>query len=309
MHKKDWLLALLLLLPVLTILIIFRFIPIVYAFIISFHKWGITGPSKFVWFSNYIKIFNDAVFWRSLGNTFYYTIFSVPMNFIFSLCLALLLNQKVKALGIFRTIYFLPVVTSIIAVSIVFKWIYHPRMGLLNYILSLFHLPTQVWLEEARGIFEMIFGSRFPVKGPSLALMSLIFMSVWKSLGYNVVIFLAGLQNIPDYYYDASKIDGANRWQTFWNVTFPLLSPVSFYVLLITTITSFQVFASVWMMTGPPPGGPLGTTNVVVYYLFENAFTYLRYGYASALAFILFIIIMSFTIIQKNFTEKKVYYD
>ena len=309
MHRRDWLVALLFLLPVIAVMLIFRFIPILYAFVISFYKWGITGPSKFIWFSNYIKIMHDAVFWHALGNTFYYSLFSVPLNFIIALFIAILLNQKVKALGVFRTIYFLPVVTSIIAVSIVFKWIYHPRMGLLNFALNFLHLPTQVWLEEPRGIFQMMTGGHFPIKGPSLALMSLVFMSVWKGLGYNVVIFLAGLQNIPDYYYDAARIDGANRWQLFWNVTFPLLSPVSFYVLLMSTIISFQVFAPVWMMTGPPPGGPLGTTNVVVYYLYENAFTYIRYGYASALAFVLFMIILTMTLVQRNVTEKKVYYE
>ncbi len=311
--KRKWFVPYLYVLPALGILIVFRFIPVIYAFVISFFNWGMAGPKGFVWLDNYIKLFKDPYFYRVLGNTFYYVLSVVPLNIIFSLLIAILLNQKIKGKGFFRTIYFLPVVTSIIAVSVVWKWLYHPRMGLINYLLSLVGIKPFMWLEEYRGIFTVLaerLGLHIPtwMGGPSLALFSLTIMSVWKGIGYNVVIFLAGLQAIPNHYYEAAKIDGANRWQRFRNITLPLLSPTTFYVLIMTTIISFQVFAPVWMMTGPPPGGPLGTTNVVVYYLYENAFNFLRYGYASAIAFILFIIILVLTILQKKL-EKKVHYE
>ena len=183
-------------------------------------------------------------------------------------------------------------------------------MGLANHLLTLVGLPPQHWLEEWRGIFEMLLGVELPgiLKGPSLALVSVMIMSIWKGLGYNVVIFLAGLQNIPKHYYEAAKIDGANSVQCFFNITLPMLSPTTFYVLIMTTITSFQVFAPVWMMTGPPPGAPLGTTNVLVYHLYDNAFNFSRYGYASAVAFVLFILVLGLTILQKVYGERMVHY-
>ncbi|MDY6787950.1 MAG: sugar ABC transporter permease, partial [candidate division WOR-3 bacterium] len=185
------------------------------------------------------------------------------------------------------------------------------RIGVANYFLQLIGLNPLQWLQEPRGIFEMMFQTELPLllKGPSLALFSLSIMTVWKSLGYNIIIFLAGLQNIPGHYYESASIDGANKWQSFRHITLPLLSPTTFYVLLMTTIMSFKVFAPVWMMTGPPPGGPLGTTNVIVYYLFDKAFNFLKYGYATAVAFILFVIILALTVIQKKYGERNVHYE
>jgi len=167
------------------------------------------------------------------------------------------------------------------------------------------------WLEEPRGIFELLTGHSLPMllKGPSLALFSLVLLSVWKSLGYNIVIFLAGLKNIPNVYYEAAKIDGAGPISTLFNVTLPLLSPTTFYVAIMTTITSFQVFAPVWLMTGPPPGGPLGTTSVIVYYLFQKGYEEYQVGYGSAIAFVFFILILTITVIQKTVLEKRVYYE
>ena len=313
MYKQKYIFfkALLFLAPALLIILIFRFFPILYAFRISFYDWGIAGAKGFVGLANYINIFKDPNFWQALNNTFWYVLTVVPGVIFFSLLSAILLNQKIRLRGFFRTAYFLPVVTSIIAISIIWKWIYHPRIGILNYFFTLLHISPLKWLEEPRGIFEMIFQTKLPLffKGPSLALFSLSIMAVWKSLGYNIIIFLAGLQNIPKHYYESASIDGASRWQVFRHITLPLLSPTTFYVLLMTTIISFQVFAPVWMMTGPPPGGPLGTTNVMVYYLFDKAFNFLKYGYSTAVAFVLFIIILALTIIQKKYGEKNVHYE
>ena len=299
------------LLPAFLIIFVFRFLPMIYAFRVSFYKWGMGGAEKFVALRNYSTILKDSSFWQAFGNTIYFSIGVVPTSLFISLFIAVLLHQKIKGVRFFRTIYFLPVITSVIAVSMVWKWIYHPQVGLANNILQLFGVKGFNWLSEWRGILQMFFAFlrvNFPIKGPSLALYSLIIVSVWKGLGYNIVLFLAGLENIPGQYYEAAKVDGATRWQVFRHITWPLLSPTTFFVLIMTTIVSFQMFAYVWMMTGPPAGGPLGTTNVLVYYLFDHAFNFSRYGYGTAVAFILFIIILILTLIQRKAVERKVFY-
>jgi len=285
--------------------------PILYAFRLGFYEWGIAGEGKFVGLENYRALFEDPFFWQSLLNTFYYVISSVPLSVIFSLFFALLLNRGTKGLGVFRTTYFLPVVTSVVAVSVVWKWLYDPSRGLFNYLLTRLGFSPLKWLEEPRGILELLIGKDLPLllEGPSLALFSITLMSVWKSLGYNVVIFLAGLKNISKEHYEAAKIDGAGRFAIFRNVTLPLLSPTTFYVTIMTTIVSFQVFAPVWTMTGPPPGGPLGKTTVIVYYLYQKGFEEYQVGYGSAIAFIFFLIVLSVTLIQKLYLEKRVYYE
>ncbi len=302
--------ALLYLIPTLIIIGLFRFYPVFFSIRSSLFKWGIGGPIDFTGFKNYLNLFTDKYFYQAFANTIWYAIFTVPLSLFISLFIAVLLNNKIKGIGIFRTVYFLPVVTSIVAISMIWKWIYHPNLGLANHILNLLHLPPQSWLSEWRGIFEMISGKKIPLllKGPSLALFSIIIMAVWKGLGYNIVIFLAGLQNIPKSHYEAATMDGAGGFTVFKHITWPLISPTTFYVLIMTTIVSFQVFAPVWLMTGPPAGGPLGTTNVLVYYLFDNAFNYSRYGYGSAISMFLFIVILTLTVIQKKVIEPRVQY-
>jgi len=309
---RNLALALLFLAPALILLLVFKVWPILLAFQTSFYAWGIAGPWGFVGLANYRLLLQDPFFWKAVWNTFLYTFMTVPLSLFTALAVALALNQGLRGLGLYRTIYFLPVITSIVAVSVVWKWLYHPDRGLFNYILSFLPgSPRLLWLEEHRGILELLTGLDLPwlLEGPSLALFSLVLMSVWKSLGYNVVIFLAGLKNIPEVYYDAARVDGAGRWHTFWNVTWPLLSPTTFYVLMMTTIVSFQVFAPVWTMTGPPPGGPLGTTNVVIYYLYQKGVEEYQVGYASAIAFLFFVFMISITLFQKLYLEKKVYYE
>lgn len=298
------------LLPALILLLTFKILPILISFIVSFFKWDMAGPSSFVGLSNYKSVLTDSSFWQASLNTFFYALGAVPLSILLSMFFSILLHSVTKGKTFFRVLYYLPVVTSIVAVSVVWKWVYNQRAGLLNAILSLFHIQGPNWLGEWRGIFELISGNSLPIviKGPSLALVSLIILSVWKSLGYNILIFLAGLQNIPKTYYEACEIDGANSWQKFRYITFPLLSPTTFYVFLMSTIISFQVFAPVWLMTGPPAGGPLGTTNVVVYYLYDKAFRFFHYGAASATAFILFAILLILTVLQRKFTEKRVFY-
>lgn len=310
---KSALTGFLYLTPALLILLIFRIIPIFFSVRISLYDWGMAGARQFLGLTNYLRVLQDPVFWQSLLNTFWYAIFSIPIMLILSLFLAIMLNQKIKGLGFYRTLYYLPVVTSIVAVSIVWKWLFNPERGLLNYLLSFIHVSTIRWLEDPRGIFTLIFNPlhiNLPtiLNGPSVALCSVILMSIWKGLGYNIVIFLAGLQNIPTAYYEAAKIDGAGRFRLFRNVTWPLLTPITFFILVMSTITAFEAFAQIWMMTGPPAGGPLGTTKVVMYYFYEQSFELWRLGYGASIAFFAFLIILALTILQRQFLEKRVTY-
>ncbi|MGQ9708406.1 MAG: carbohydrate ABC transporter permease [bacterium] len=311
--SKKTLAALVYLLPALVILIGFRFIPIILSVRMSLYDWGMAGPKEFVGLGNYIAVLKDPMFYRSLINTGWYVLFEVPTTLFLSLFIALLLNQQIRGLSIYRTIYYLPVVTSIVAVAVIWKWIFHPDRGLLKYLLSLVGITGIRWLQDPRGLFQLILGSHganlpYALRGPSIALLSLVLMGIWKALGYNIVIFLAGLQNIPKTYYEAAMIDGASRFKTFWKITWPLLSPTTYYVLIMSSITAFETFAQVWIMTGPPPGGPLSTTKVVMYYFYENAFELWRLGYGASIAFVAFIIILILTICQRFFLESRVHY-
>jgi multiple sugar transport system permease protein len=299
------------LLPSLLVLLVFRVLPIGLSVRMSLYDWGMAGARAFVGLGNYAAVLRDPVFWQSLLNTGWYVLFEVPLILLASLFIAILLNQKIRGLGVYRTIYYLPVVTSIVAVSVVWRWILQPDRGLLNYILSWFHISGIRWLQDPRGLFQLIAGPvQLPaaLRGPSVALLSLVMMGIWKGLGYNIVIFLAGIQNIDKSYYEAARIDGAGRWAMFRHITWPLISPTTYYVLIMSCISAFETFAQVWIMTGPPAGGPLGTTKVVMYYFYETSFELWRLGYGAAVAFIAFAIILALTILQRVFLERRVQY-
>ncbi|HEX7714051.1 MAG TPA: sugar ABC transporter permease [Bacillota bacterium] len=269
-------------------LLIFVILPIFAAIYLSFHNWNILNPSRpFVGLENYKRLWSDELFWMSLKTTLYYTVVSVPIGIVLSLALAMAMKAPLKGIGIFRTAYFLPVITSMIVVSLVWTWMFDPLSGLLNYYLKMLGLRPQAWLAD-----------------PFMAMPSIIILSVWKSLGYNMVIFLAGLQAIPDMYYEAARIDGANAWQQFRRITLPLLRPTTFFILITTLISSFQVFDQVYVMTG---GGPANLTKVLVYYIFEVAFHYFEMGYASALSFILFLFTLVLTALQFKLMSKDSY--
>ncbi len=298
--------------PALVILLTFRVVPIILSVRMSLYDWGMAGARQFLGLANYGAVLRDPVFWKSLLNTGWYIIFEVPCTLLISLFIAILLNQRIRGLGIYRTIYYLPVVTSIVAVSVVWRWILQPDRGLLNYLLSLVGLDGLRWLQDPRGLFQLIVGARVnlpeALRGPSVALLSLVMMGIWKSIGYNVVIFLAGLQNIPKTYYEAARIDGAGRLAMFRHITWPLISPTTYYVLIMSCIAAFETFAQVWIMTGPPAGGPLSTTKVVMYYFYENSFELWRLGYGASIAFIAFVIILGLTILQRVVLERRVQY-
>ena len=285
----EWLSGYAFLAPSFIVLAVFTYFPVAYALGLSFFKWRILrGEPTFNGLTNYQLLLTSEDFWQAIGNTVYFAVGSIPTGMAIALFIAILLNRPMRALSIYRTAYFLPTVTSMVAVSVVWMWIYHPDVGLMNYFLELFHLPAIRWLND-----------------PRWAMPALILLGVWKGLGYNVIIYLAGLQNIPQHLYEAAQIDGANRWQLFRNVTFPLLTPTTFLILVMAVINSFQAFTEFHVMT---QGGPLGSTTVIVYYLYQQAFQQFNMGYGSALAIVLFLIILGLTLIQNRVLGPRVHY-
>ncbi|UCD19063.1 MAG: sugar ABC transporter permease [candidate division WOR-3 bacterium] len=313
MRRRQDLSGYLFILPALAIIILFRFYPILQAIRMSFFKWGMAGPLYTVGLKNFGRLLIDTKFYQALGNTFWYVAFAVPLTIILSILFAQMLNQKIPGRGFYRTIYYLPVVTSIVAISVVWKWIFNPDRGVLNALFGIFGIEGLKWLNDSRGIIEILlapFGitaSGF-FAGPSIALCALIIMAVWHNTGYCVIIALAGLQNVPGQYYEAARIDGAGPWKTFRHVTLPLISPTIFYLMITQSIFAFNTFTPIYVMT-QPPGGPLGTTNLVVFYLYEQAFRLWNLGYANAIAFVIFIIIFILTQFQKRFIERRVHYE
>ena len=232
-----------------------------------------------MWFRNYSQLLTDPLFWTALKNTFYYVIVAGPLSVGVSLGAAILLNSKlIKFKGIFRLTYFIPVVTNLVAVAIVWRFIYHPKFGLLNYCLGIFGINPVDWLGD-----------------PNWAMPAIILMSVWKNFGYNMIIFIAGLQNIPDYLYEAAIMEGANAWQQFKKITIPMLAPTTVFISIITMIGFFQLFAEPYIMT---QGGPLNSTLSIVQYMYQEGFKWWNMGYSASIAFVLFFIIFIATIVQ-----------
>jgi multiple sugar transport system permease protein len=287
--EKKHLFAYWFLLPTLVIITGFHVIPIFYSFILAFFNWDLLTPARYVGFRNFIILFHDPLFWQSIANTIYFTAVAVPANIVFSMLVAMLLNNKLRGIDAYRVIYFIPVITSINAVSIVWKLIYQPDIGLLNKTLELMGIPGQRWLLD-----------------PKWAMLAIIVMSIWKHLGYNVIIFLTGLKNIPNHLYEAATVDGASKWHQFRHITLPMLSPITFFVLIMSIIGSFQVFAQIYMMT--PGGGPMNSTTTIVFYLYKVGFGDFHFGYAAAIAFELFVMIFLLTLVQKLVVEKRVHY-
>lgn len=277
------------LVPSITILVCFWFLPAFYAFLISFFRWDFMNPVKtFVGLENYFSLLISAEFWRVMLNTVYYMVGSIPTAMFLALVLALALNEKIRFLAFFRSSIFAPVISCIIAMSAVWLWMYDPINGLLNYFLQLVGFNPMQWLSDTK-----------------TAMLSLIIMDIWKHTGYDMIIYLAGLQSIPEEFYEAAKIDGAGRWERFRHITWPLLAPTTLFILIISVIRRFQVFSMVHTMT---QGGPAGATDVIVYYLYEKAFQDFNMGYAFAISYILFIVILAATLIQWKVGAKKVHY-
>lgn len=243
---------------------------------------------SFVGLENYRRIFEDPESWMVLKNTLIYTLGTVPLNMILALAAACLLHRRVVGRKFLRTAFFAPVVISAVSAAVIWRWIYDPNFGIVNYLLNLVGIPPVNWIND-----------------PSAAMFGLILMGVWKTFGVNMVLYLAGLQGIPEHYYEAADIDGASRWSRFWHITLPLLSPTSFFIMVMSVIGSFQVFDIVYVLT---QGGPLGSTKVLVFYLYEQAFKFFDMGYASAVAYFLFALIFVLTLIQIRYMRSRVYY-
>ncbi len=268
---------------------VFLLLPIVISLVLSFTNWDMVGDPEFVGLDNYQRMVDDPQLWVSLRNTAVLAVMSIPLGIAASLGLALALNRKLRGINIFRAAFFLPVIASMVAVAMVWRWVYNSEYGLLNQFLQSIGLPAQDWLTN-----------------PDLVLPSIVLVMVWKSMGYNMVLFLAGLRAIPRHLYEAAELDGANAWQRFRNVTLPLLAPTMFFVTVMSIIGSFQVFDVVYIMTG---GGPGDASRVYYYWLWQNAFEFFRMGYASAMAWLLFVILFVATLIQMRFIGRRVQYE
>lgn len=254
----------------------FTLLPIGASLGLSFTNWDLLTPPDLVGVSNYAQMFSDAEFWHTLRNTVTFLVGYVPLVLAAGLLIAVLLNARIPFRGVFRTMYFVPVVTSWVAVALVWKWLFNPAYGLINSALGGLGIAGPAWLFD-----------------PNWAMIAVILTSVWKDTGFVMVIMLAGLQGIPREYYEAASIDGATRPQGLWHITIPLLSPTLIFCLSISLISAFQVFDQVYVMT---EGGPAGATMVLVERVVSNAFSYSRMGYASAMSWVLFLIIFTVTI-------------
>jgi len=270
--------------PALGTLLIFFFLPVAAAFLMSFtdfdiYSLGNLKRARIILFGNYSHLLSDPLFWKALANTFYFVIVGGPLTIIVSLLSAIGLNSRLLYFrNWFRLAFFIPVVTTLVAVAVVWRYLYHPRFGIINYLLSLIGIQGVDWLGD-----------------PQWAMPALILLAIWKNFGYHTMIFLAGLQAIPDYLYEAARIDGAGWWRQFFHVTVPQLAPTTFFVTIMTIIGYFQFFAEPYVMT---QGGPLNATLSIVLYLYQQGFRWWRMGYASAIAFILFVIVFFFAMIQ-----------
>jgi multiple sugar transport system permease protein len=262
--------------------------PMVASLYFSFTDYNIVSPATWVGLGNYRHLFSDPLFWKSLGVTLKFGALSLPLQIIFGFTLAILLNQNIPGVNIFRTIFYIPATISGVAIALVWGLILNPERGLLNPVLSLFGINGPAWLQN-----------------PDTALYGLVIISLW-GVGGGVIIYLAGLQGVPTELYEAAKVDGANIWQQFMNVTLPMVTPVLFYNLVLGLINTFQYFTEVFILTR---GGPARATLVYNLYLYQNAFSYNHMGYASALAWVLFVITLVLTVLVFRSSATWVYYE
>ncbi len=289
--KKHFFAPFFFLTPALSAIFVFFFIPVIAAFFISFtdldiYALGNPATIRFVGFGNYTRLLTDPLFWQALWNTLYFVLVAGPLSIAVSLLAAVLVNSRLtRWKALFKLSFFLPVVTTLVAVAIVWRFIYHPRFGIINYLLSLAGLHPIDWLGD-----------------PFWAMPALILMAVWKNFGYNMIIFIAGLQSIPEHLYEAAVVEGATNWQKFWHITLPMLAPTILFVTIITVIGFFQLFAEPYVMT---QGGPLNKTLSIVLYMYREGFRWWNMGYASAIAFVLFFIIFVATLIQIKLQKAK----
>lgn len=271
-------------LPAVVFLGLTSFLPILQAIYLSFTDYDFIGNPSFIGWQNYDKLWRDRVFWQTLGNTLTYLIFAVPSLVIFSLALAILVNQKIRTINFFRAIYYFPVVVSVVVAGIAWKWVY-AQNGILNYFLSIVSSQniTIPWLTD-----------------PRTAIFAVISVVIWRGVGYYMVIYLAGLQSIPQDLYEAAAIDGSDGWQKHFDITIPLMRPYIILVSVISSISAMKIFEEVYIMS---QGGPANATKTIVYHLYDKGFTSLEMGYASAIGVFLFLVIFIISITTFKFAS------
>ena len=283
--------ALLFVAPAMVLLTVFFFVPVIAGFALSLTDFdlytiGDTSNIRLVGLRNYLDLFRSSIFWTAFANTMYFALVGGPLTVAVSLGAALLVNARLTRMKwLFRTVYFAPVVTTLVAVSIVFKYIYHPRFGMLNRFLDTLGLPQPDWLGN-----------------PRLAMLAIIILAVWKGFGYTMIIFIAGLQQIPEEIYEAARLDGAGAWRQFRHITLPMLAPTFLFVGIVVAIGQLQIFAEPYVMTR---GGPLNKTVTLVMLMYEQGFRFWEMGYAAAVAFVLFLVIGAATLLQMKLQDRQ----
>lgn len=286
MITKKKILPYLLVSPYIIHFIMFVAFPVIFSIILTFNSWNIISPMKFIGLSNYTRLFHDQIFLKSLINTLLFLAIHIPLQIIIALFLAEILNQNIKFRGFFRGAFFMPVIVSGVVVTILWQQLYGYDTGLLNRLLAFIGLGKVGWLQD-----------------PSVAMPSIAIMATWKNLGLYVVLFLVGLQNVPSHYYDAADLEGANRWQKFFNITLPMINPTIFMVFILSTIGGFSLFIEPYIMTG---GGPLNSTISAVLYIYKQGFFYYQMGYAATLGLFFALLIMGVVVVQKKLIERDV---
>jgi multiple sugar transport system permease protein len=288
--RREWLWALLFLGPNLVLFLVFTAFPIAFGLVVSFLHWNIIEPSRFIGLANYQRFFiDDPLAPKILVNTLYFTVGVLPTSTLLSLLFAILLNQKIRFLGFWRGVYYLPMVTSAVAVAVVWKWLYAYQFGAVNALLKIVGVPRQDWLFNE-----------------TLVMPAIIVVAIWGGLPLKIIFYLAALQGVPGELYEAASIDGAGRWQRFLHITWPMITPTTFFLLLITMIGLMTGgFDLVWVMT---QGGPLDASNLYVVQLYRTAFVYFDMGYASAMAYLLFLVVLLITIVQWKLQGRWVHY-
>ncbi len=272
--------------PPVILFLMFTLIPMIMAIGMSFTKYDVINPPTFAGLENFRKLLRDEFFRTAMKNTCVYTLLYVPLGLLLSLGAALFLNAEQKFVGLFRTLFYLPVLSSTVATATLWFWILNPQMGLLNGILKIFGIPNQAWLYDSR-----------------LAMISIVMMSLWAGFGGNMMIFLAGLKGIPIVYYEAARIEGATRWQMFLRITMPSITKTTFLVSTMLIIGTFQVFDQAYVLT---KGGPGNATITLVYYIYNSGFKNLNMGYASSMSLVLFVIILLMTVLNTKINKAEI---
>jgi ABC-type sugar transport system permease subunit len=272
--------------PYIIYVAVFVLFPVIFSFILTFHKWNIISPMKLIGADNYARLFQDRLFWVSVVNTLKFLLLHIPLQLAVALFLAVLLNQKIRGAAFFRASFFMPVIVSGVVVTILWQQLLGYDYGIINRLLTTVGLAKMGWLAD-----------------PDIAIYSIALMATWKNVGLYVILFLVGLQTVPTQYYEAAKLEGANRWQIFYHITLPMINPTIFMVVILSTIGGFSLFIEPYIMTG---GGPLNQTLSAVLYIYKQAFQYYNMGYSATLGFFYALMIMLVVVIQKRVIEKEV---